>query len=188
MPGQGNRQMDIVRVLEPGHCLTTAEMMERTGYTRRDVAKACVPLLERGWIDRLERGCFVLSDEGQRARAAGETITSGPRGPLTQTARRPKRRTMRDKMWKAIRVSKKFDLAHLEAMAGASRDGARKFVGALARAGYLSALRREPGDAPTSNGFKRWLLVEDTGPQTPAVKADGRIWDPNLGVFKGGQL
>lgn len=186
MAGQGNRQMEIVRALEPGQCLTTAEMMERTGYSRRDVAKACVPLLERGWIDRLERGCFVLSDEGRRAREAGETITSGPRGPLTQLARRPKRRTARDKMWKAIRVSKKFDLARLEAMAGASPEGARKFVAALAKAGYLSALRREPGDAPTSNGFKRWLLIRDTGPETPLIKADGRVWDPNLNTFQGG--
>ncbi|WP_341990333.1 hypothetical protein [Azorhizobium sp. AG788] len=177
--------MDIMRVLEPGQCLTTAEMMERTGYTRRDVAKGCVPLLERGWIDRLERGCFILSEEGRRARAAGETITSGPRRPLTQVARRPRRRTVQDKMWSTIRVSRKFDLARLEEMAGASTAGARRFVLALARAGYLTELRRQSGEAPTSNGFKRWLLIEDPGPATPVLKADGRVWDPNLGVFRG---
>jgi len=185
MPGQGTRQMEIVRALEPGLCLTTAQLVERTACSPRDVAKGCGRLVERGWVDRLERGCFILSSAGQRALSAGETITSGPNKPLTQNARRPKRRTVRDKMWKTIRVVKKFDLARLEEMSGASTAGARRFVLALVRAGYLSELRRQPGEALTSNGFKRWLLVEDTGEATPVLKADGSVWDPNLCAFRG---
>lgn len=186
MAGQATRQMAILRLLEGGGCLTTAKLAEQTGYPGKGIADACCRLILRGWLDRLERGCFTLSCEGRRALAAGETITSGPTAPLNQHARRPKRRTRQDKMWSAIRASKskKFDLARLEEMAGASYAGARRFVTALVRAGYASELRRQPGEALTSNGFKRWVLVDDPGPQTPVVKADGRVWDPNRDEYR----
>lgn len=185
MAANGTRQMDVVRLLEPGVCLTTAELASGAGYAGKEIADACSRLVRRGWIDREERGCFVLSDEGRRAFAAGETITSGPNGPIEPQARRPRRRTVRDKMWSTMRLTKKFDLARLEEMAGASNSGARAFATALARAGYLSELRRQPGEAPTSNGHKRWLLVDDTGPLTPVIKSDGRVWDANHKTFRG---
>ncbi|WP_238121987.1 MULTISPECIES: MarR family transcriptional regulator [unclassified Xanthobacter] len=177
--------MDVVRLLEPGPCLTTAELAERSGCSRHDIGEACGKLVRRGWVDRLERGCFTLSSEGRRALAAGEEITGGPRGPIAVAARRPKRRTIRDKMWSAIRMARKFDLARLEALAGATNANARRYVRALQRAGYLSELRRQPGEAATSNGFKRWLLVDDPGALAPIPKLDGRVWDPNRKQFRG---
>ena len=185
MAGDGSRQMAVARLLEPGPCLTVDEMVERCDLPRRSVAEACAGLVRRGWVDRLEQGCFTLSPEGRRALAAGETIVSGPIGPLTVRARRPKRRTIRDKMWSAIRIARKFDLARLEEIAGATAANAQRFVVALARAGYLAELRRRPGDAPSSNGFKRWVLIDDPGPAAPTIKADGRVWDPNRREFRG---
>ncbi len=187
MAGDGSRQMALVELLAPGPCLTTAEMVERTGMTRNDVADACVRLVRRGWVDRLERGCFTLSAEGRRAHAAGESITSAPGHPLTQRARRPKRRTFRDRVWTAIRMAKKFDLGRIEELVDVPAHRSGRFVKALTRAGYLSELRREAGEAPTSNGFKRWLLVDDPGPATPILKTDGRLWDPNRREFRGGE-
>ena len=184
MPGEGSRQMEIARLLEPGPCLTVDEMVERTSYPRRSVVDACSCLVRRGWVDRLERGCFTLSSDGRHALASGETITSGPTGPLTVRARRPKRRTARDRMWSAIRITRKFDFARLEEISGATASNVQRFVLALCRAGYLAELRRQPGEVPSSNGFKRWLLIEDPGPQTPTIKADGRIWDPNRRQFR----
>ncbi len=184
MAGEGSRQMEIARLLEPGPCLTVDEMVERTTLPRRSVVEACACLVRRGWVDRLERGCHTLSPEGRAALSRGDVITSGPIGSLTVRARRPKRRTSRDKMWAAIRITKKFDLARLEEIAGATRANAQRFVLALCRAGYLAELRRQPGEAPSSNGFKRWFLVDDSGPATPTIKADGRIWDPNTRAFR----
>lgn len=185
MPGEGTRQMEVARLLEPGPCLTIAQMTESAGCTRRDIAEACGKLVRRGWVDRLERGCFVLSPDGRRALAAGETITSGARRPRS-VVRRVRHRTVRDKMWSAIRITRKFDLAHLEQMTGASYAGACRYVSALARAGVLAELQRRPGDAPTSPGHKRWLLVDNLGPLTPQVRADGRVWDPNRNKDLGG--
>lgn len=185
MAGEGTRQMAIARLLEPGVCLTVDEMAERSGLPSRSVGSACACLVRRGWVDRLERGCFTLSPEGRRALTSGETIVSGPIGPLTVRARRPRRRTLRDKMWSAIRIARKFDLARLEEIAGCTHANAQRFVLALARAGYLAELRRQPGEAPSSNGFKRWVLIDDPGPATPIAKADGRVWDANRREFRG---
>lgn len=187
MSGDGSRQMALVLLLAAGSCLTTSEMVEATGMTRNTVADACVRLVRRGWVDRLERGCFVLSPEGRRAHAGGEKISSAPGHALTQSARRPRRRTFRDRVWKAIRIAKKFDLGRIEELAGVQAPAVRRYVRGLTQAGYLTELRRQPGEALTSNGFKRWLLVEDPGPETPVLKTDGRIWDPNKREFRGDQ-
>lgn len=181
MAGTSTRQMPVVDALTGGACLTTTALAELTNLENRDVAKACCGLVSRGWIVRRERGCFELSEAGRKAVAAGEIITSGPTRPLTQAdPRRPLRRTIRDKMWAAMRVLQKFRISDLQTMAGASRDNAQRYVGALERTGYLIRLRPEPGSAPTSNGFQRWLLVRNSGPAAPVYRAKaGDIYDRN---------
>lgn len=185
MTAEATRQMDIARLLAEGPCLTTAEIVARTGLERRAAATACGLLVRREWVDRLERGCFVLSPKGRAALANGETISCGPAGPLTQRARRPKRRTVQDKIWATIRIRRKVDLTTLVEMSSGGRDTVRRYVDRLARAGYLAELRREPGSAPTSNGFKRWTLVDDTGPAAPIFKpTTGAFFDPNTNATR----
>ncbi|PKR90899.1 hypothetical protein CXZ10_06010 [Pleomorphomonas diazotrophica] len=179
-----SRQMPVVNALQGGACLTTAALAELTGLSDRDVAKACCSLVSRGWVVRRERGCFEMSAVGEKAIAAGGIITSGPTGPLTQAEpRRPRRQTVRDKMWTTMRTLKKFRIADLETLAGATRDNAQRYVGALERTEFLSRLRPEPGTAPTSNGFRRWLLVRNSGPDAPVYKAEaGEVYDRNTGI------
>lgn len=183
MTGQATIQTPIVDALMGGACLTTAALVDMTGLERRRVADACCRLVTRGWIVRRQIGCFELSDQGRRAIAAGETITSGPTKPLTQAEpRRPRRRTVRDKMWSAMRVLLKVRIADLETMAGATRDNAQRYVGALEKAGYLVRLRPEPGSAPTSNGYCRWLLVRNSGPEAPVYRVRlADVYDRNTG-------
>ncbi|SON55779.1 MarR family protein [Hartmannibacter diazotrophicus] len=181
MSGEGINQMAIANALSAGVCLTTEELARLTGLERKRVAMTCCRLVSRDWIDRLERGCFVLSEEGRRALANGEIIKTGPKGPLTQgIPRRPKRRTVRDKLWYAIRLKKKFTLGDLIELTGSSHANAARYVQALAGAGYLTTLRREAGFAPTSNGYCRWSLTDDPGSKTLVLRAKGRtIFDPN---------
>lgn len=175
------RQMPIADALMDGACLTTQALAEVTGLDPRRVADACCRLVSRGWIVRRERGCFELSETGRKAIEAGETITGGPTGPLTQaTPRRPRRRTVRDKMWCAMRTLMKVRISDLETMAGASRDNAQRYVGALEKTGYLTRLRTEPGTAPTSNGHCRWLLVRNSGPEAPVYRPrNADVYDRN---------
>lgn len=181
MPGEGSRQMAIMEALRSGACLTTAAMVEATSIDRRQVADACCRLVRRGLVDRRERGCFELSTAGRDALEQGLDIRSGPSAPLTAIVpRRPRRETDRDRLWRCIRMLRKFSLEELCSRAECSDANARKYIGALHAAGYLSALRREPGFAPTSNGFCRWALTEDPGVEAPIFRPQTReVWDPN---------
>ena len=97
--------------------------------------------------------------------------------------------TDREKTWRAIRIKQKFTLDELARAVFDSGDRAadpvdniRRFVVALEKAGYLISMKkRVPGTALTSNGFKRWMLVRDTGPKNPIPRKSG-VWDQNDGV------
>lgn len=183
MAGTAHHQAPVVQELLGGACLTTAALADLTGLSNHSVAQACCKLVSRGWIVRREKGCFELSAKGRKAAEAGETITSGSHSPRTEASpRRPRRQTVRDRMWTAIRTLKKFTLADLETMAGASRCDAQRYTRVLASAGYLSRLRSEPGTAPTSNGFHRYLLIRPSGPEAPVYRAGRReVYDRNDG-------
>ena len=180
MPGY--RQNALVELLRPGPCLTTAEMATELGWKRDDVNVACRGLVTKGWIDRLQRGCYVLSPAGRAAADHGETIEAVDDPRSARRPLRPARRTVRDRLWSAIRISRKFDLARLEELAGANRPIASAFVVRLARVGIVSELKRSPATSGTC-GTKRWLLLNDLGPMTPVLKQDGRVWDPNTRTF-----
>jgi len=183
MPGLATNQNAILGELARGGCLTTAELVKATGIAPNKVADACGAVIRRGLIERIERGCFRVTPEGAAAAAAGVTIVSGPVGPLTSAVpRRPRRITGRDRLWHAIRTLRKFTLAELMEVSGASRDGAARYVWALTRAGYLTPLRREARFHVTSNGCCRWLLTDNTGAGTPTLnRAGSAIHDPNDG-------
>lgn len=165
-------------------CLTVAELASVTGMENRAVVKAAAALIARGLAERAEVGCFTLTAEGQAFRDAGAEITSGPMRPLTQTYRRWRKPALRDRLWAALRIKGKASIPELLELAGdGERDfsnAAQKFLKALSRAGYLRELRREPGTAPTSNGFKRYQLLRDTGPEAPQLRVRQRqLFDPN---------
>ena len=61
------------------------------------------------------------------------------------------------------------------------RRGAVRYLNSLARAGIVWRMsKRETGVALTSNGFIRYRLVHDLGPQAPQLRRGGNeIYDPN---------
>ena len=178
----------VASALAAGGCHTTCEISIAVGFERKKVAFACSRLVSRGWATRKERGCFEMTAEGREAHSAGETLKPGPNGPLTQERpRRPLRSTTLDKIWRAIRIQRKFTIGSITEVTGASVDNAGKVIRTLCRAGYLVELSPEPGFALTSNGFKRWSLIDDTGFLAPSfVKRDGesRVYDRNAGALR----
>lgn len=176
----------LLAALRSDACLTVDELAAVTGLENRAVVKAAAALIARGLADRAEVGCFTLTIQGQTFRAEGGAVTCGPAGPLTQTYRRPRRQVLRDRLWAALRIKGKASLPELLEVAGnGERDAAnsaRRYTAALARAGYLRELRREAGSAPTSNGFKRYALIRDTGPAAPQLRVrTHELFDPNTG-------
>lgn len=181
MAGSATRQMPIVEALSGGQCLTTTELKHCTQMTGSVVSDTCCKLVARGWIVRRERGCFELSKHGKQAVKNGETITSGPTRPLTQGYPKKRRKlTARCAIWRSIRILRKFTIGELEILTSASHDNTMQFVGYLLKSGVLIPLKREPGAALTSNGFRRWFLMHDLGPETPIWRPTTReLFDPN---------
>lgn len=173
----------VLNAIDPDACLTMDELERVTGLTRRQISNGAARLVQRRYIERVERGCFQLTETGLVARQNGVVLTSGPNGPLMRP-RVNKQNTFRARCWRAMRLRGKFTLSDLVALAsqdeGGARTNATRYVRLLTQAGYLRELRREKGDALTSNGFKRWSLIRNTGPAAPVPKTDGsEVWDPN---------
>lgn len=185
--GNARNQEALVAALPADACLTVEELSARVSIERRAVVTTAARLIDRGLLERVERGCFRLTGEGVRAQAEGVDLNSGPRGRHTGR-RTPRRTTLRTRLWRAMRTSGKFTVGDLLTAAArghekAAHSNAYRYLKRLEEAGYLRRLRaRAPGVAVTSNGFVRWALLTDTGPDAPIPRRrDGRweVFDPN---------
>lgn len=154
-----------------------------SGVRGRPLENALLKLRRRGWV-AYEKSYYSVTAAGRAFIDSGKRVTSGPRGP--ETGRRLYAGTLRERVWRAIRIRRKFSVLEIIPLVvkGAEKDAESnvgKYLRALTRSGFLAALpSRERGTAPTSNGFKRYLLVRDSGPQAPRWRA-GRstVYDPN---------
>lgn len=87
------------------------------------------------------------------------------------------RRTRRDRAWAAIRSRTTFTVADIQDAAKMSEDGVRRYLAALARAGFIHGAKIPAAGAP---GFRvEYRLVVDPGPLTPRLLPDGRVFNPN---------
>jgi hypothetical protein len=118
-------------------------------------------------------GCYQLTPEGLAAAAAGEVITSGPKGPGQKVPEY--RDTFRQRAWTSMRMQRLFTVPDIVLEAARTEDGnpvdnLQRYLKALAAAGYVRVSpHRVEATAPTSNGYKRFLLHRDTGPRAPVV-------------------
>ncbi|MEQ8396451.1 hypothetical protein [Thalassobaculum sp.] len=187
MPGDASLQVALLEALEQDLCLTPEEIADGTGIERRAVVKGVCKLIARGYAERAERGCYRLTPDGADFRASGARLTCGPAGKLSQTIRRPRKITLQDMLWRALRSSRKATLPDLLRLCdrdgGANTACGQRYLRALQLAGYVRRLPRRDrsaATAPTSNGYAIWLLVRDTGPLAPSLRRTGDIWDRNL--------
>lgn len=182
----GKAPTALLQMLADGSCLTTEEVEARIDLTRRQISNAAACLHRRSYLLWLGPGRYQLSDAGKAAAAAGEVIRSGPTGPRNLV--RVVKGTLRERAWRSMRGRRQFTLHDLIVDSATADDKApennlHRYVRRLAAAGYLIALpRRAPGIATTSNGFKIWQLVKDTGPLSPVVLSKvSAIHDRNTG-------
>lgn len=170
----------------PNDCITEPALESLTGLGTRSVEQAVLKLRRHGLVEKVARGCHKLTDAGRAAIESGATLRSGPRGP--HTGKRVVKDTLRTRVWRAIRLRRKFTIPDLISLVaeGGERDiesNIRKYLKVLTRAGILTELpRREGGNALTSNGYKRWWLADekDTGPKAPVWRQGAdTVFDPN---------
>lgn len=123
-----------------------------------------IRLLDRwrgaGLIDRIEK------PESYIMHAQARTFRDPP--AVGETARAPKPRSTRQRIWSAVRVMKRFDLVEICIAASVEKRTARRFLNQLTRAGYLCRTDRHGDDQP------RWRLSRPSGPTHPGVEYAGR--------------
>ncbi len=182
----GKAPTALLQALADGSCQTIDQLEVRLDLTRRQVSNAAACLMRRDYLMRMGAGCYQLTEAGQIAVASGEVIKSGPRGPHSK----PKvhRDTLRQRAWKTMRRDGWFTVHELITFAARSGDrdpasNLHRYIRALCNAGYVRvAARRIKGTALTSNGFKQFALVKNTGPLSPIVHRNNKsIHDQNLG-------
>jgi len=84
----------------------------------------------------------------------------------------------RQRLWNAMRIYKLFTVAEIAPVADASLANAKKYLRALARAGYLRLER--PKRNGCVNGHAIWRLLRNSGPRRPHPLRDlTGVYDPN---------
>jgi hypothetical protein len=184
MVGEPTIQTGILHGLGDGG-MPIGDLADRLGLGRGQVSQAAAHLILRGFLERLERGTFRLTAAGREARDRGVTIDTGVTGPI-RALRVPKRTTIRQRAWAAMRITRTFTVADITTAVARDGDGdvaenLRRYCNELAKDGYLvRARRRRPGTAPGSTGFAVFSLVRDTGPLAPVFsRKAGAIHDFN---------
>lgn len=178
MTAPGEIPLAVRECLMDGACRTIDQLDAMLPLNRRQISDGAAKLILRGQLERVETGCYQLTATGLEAAVSGETITSGPVGKHAGRTRRPLRDTLRQRAWTAMRMAGNFTVGDL-VMAAARDDrdaenNVARYLRVLRSAGYVVELPvRARGTHLTSNGFKRFRLLKDTGPIAP-VWSDAR--------------
>ena len=179
----------IIHFLQPGICHSIDDLAAELGIPNKAVTRGAAALIQDGYLIRRERGCFELSEKGIAAKGKEISFTSGPNGKK-QKPSMPKRRTLKDNIWAALRIKNKATLEDLLFVATidgqiSSPGNARAYLKHLRDAGIVRLMsRKAAGEAPTSNGFNRYMLVNNLGPKTPYFsRVNNKIFDPNSEAF-----
>lgn len=115
-----------------------------------------------------------------------ERVKPGPKGPNAVVRRFPD--SLRQRAWNAMVIKRKFSLSDIVRCAckggeRQARNNIGRYITALTRVGVLAEMKRRlPPTSETSNGEKRWLLVQELGRIAPALQRNGQIFDPNSGT------
>ncbi len=167
---------------------------------RKQITKAIGRLVGRGLVKSLtpqkqtfpctRNGGYVATKEGRAfvkaGRSVAEHVLNYPPLAKATTGAKLKGDNFRAALWLAFRFAKRATIPELIEAAGdqgvvKTTDLAHAYMKALTRAGIAVEMkRREPGFAPTSNGFKRYALLNDLGVKPPKAAAEFLL-DPNSG-------
>lgn len=163
------------------------EISETTGLTLAQVHDAGETLVRNKLAQRKDRGVYIITTAGIAAIAEGRELASGPKGPGAAKVRKDSFRT---RLWRALRIERKGTIGNIVGMIlqpgeneAKAIDNAQKYFYQLCRARYVTRLPgrdKVSATALTSNGYVRYLLVVDNGPQAPVIrKQKGCLYDPN---------
>lgn len=170
----------------PGDPVTIGTLAAQLNEDSKRIVRSMDVLRRRGLVERLNTGLYKLTTAGEETRAEGIKLKSGPRKPHGAVARKPA--PFREALWRALRMLEATSVPDLlslmpqEVHGRCPESNAHNYLRRLKDAGYVIELpMREAGTAITSNGFKRYRLLKNTGPKAPFWSPKHRkLIDPNL--------
>ncbi|MEA3017331.1 MAG: hypothetical protein QOI38_2053 [Sphingomonadales bacterium] len=187
-PFPGSLAADAWRALRKlGRAATFEEILAASGAADRPLYCRLRRWVEQGFVEVLP----AIPRKFSLAPAAPDVPV--PPKVNEQGEVKPQRRSAREKMWKAMRVLKTFDVPMLMMTAEVSRRSCDEFLNLLVRAGYVRLLgykfkRVGPGRLDVVRDWSTYQLAQNTGPRHPTFSAfkskhePQRLTDHNTGA------
>lgn len=167
--------------------MTTDDMAAVHGITTAQASYAAARLIDRGYLEREERGCFSLTASGHIAAKNKMKIVSGPRGPL-KGSRKPTADGIRQRAWNVMRIKRSFTLPDLLLVVatGAERNAQvslQEFLRALRKSGHIGLTGRLVDGTRHGQRYREYQLVRNTGHYAPSlVRSETAVLDNNTGA------
>lgn len=165
-------------------CISLRDMAIASGMTSDQAKTAFHALRSQGLIKHRRHQCYTLSDAGRRAHADGRDLRQGPKSAIGPT--KPRKDSLIQRAWNAMRIKRKFDLAELTILASREEKAARsqitRYCHALAQTGYLVLITAQGPTRGREGASQRYMLIRDTGPHAPRWRKPQReVYDANTG-------
>lgn len=170
MSGTATHQLAVMGAIGTS-TMSIDDLASTLPINRKAISTAAGKLLRRGHVERLEIGLYRLTLTGRDTLESGVALRSGPHRSIRKHPVYVN--TLQQRAWAAMRLSGRFTIGDIVTLAACEADkrpeaSLQRFFYRLTRAGYLVELPvRARGSALTSNGFKVWRLLRDTGEHAP---------------------
>ncbi len=154
-------------------CLSNSDILSvmESNASSRQINSSLCKLVTHGLVERMEKGCYQLTSKGAAALESDNFYAEHNTAP--RQSYRPKRRTVRDRLWQAMRMLEKFSTKDLIIRTEARKDNTQSYIKKLSQAGYISVLRKVGGE-------NLYRLIKNTGDKTPFYSPKHRaVIDPN---------
>jgi hypothetical protein len=162
----------IIRVLnshQTARCpFAILDIAAASGASRNHIQKFVGELIEKGFVRQTGEH---VAQRGHLGAASYEVIM-----PIPAIKHLP---IARVKIWRSMRVMRRFTVSDLCATAEASNVNVRKYLGALVHGSYVRCIKKAES-ARSLEGHAIFALIKDTGPLAPKRASDGSIFDRNI--------
>lgn len=132
-----------------------------SGWARREVQYRINRLEREGLISRVRETAHNNGEAGAPTLRVLYVATKGLKKRLENMSADQKKDTSWDKMWRTMRVMRRFTRADLVQLTGARDENVKYYTQMLKKAGYVRVSR--VGNVAT------WILIKDPGPQRPRI-------------------
>lgn len=146
----------------PGKQVSLSQVMSGADRPRKPVLRVMDRLVREGHLVE------IADNPEMRSYGVGGPDRRNPvwkilAKPMLNLIGRPKRITVRDRMWRLIRARRRFTRRELQRLSGSTISSCESFTQMLANEGYLRVTGK-------TGAQYVYLLIKDPGPTRPGIK------------------